>query len=209
MRVTIRLFILLALALGVFGQYGDASAAEVVRTSGLTAITYVSGTDPTGCIYTSIFVQGIHWLYKNPPGPGEATSTVYLSIYQADYCTGQTVYIYTTREVPVGQEALVTDKKLGWTALNTTITAFNLATQSNVEVALDLTWTATGPLVVDKIDYKDNTPHCHWMMRLKSPSREAEVSGTITYGGTTMTLDSSWNAQIRSFKAGELTVGCE
>jgi hypothetical protein len=207
MRLAIRLFILLALALGVFGQYGDASAAEVVRTSGLSAMTYFSGTDPTGCIYTSVFVQGIHRLYKNPPGPGEATSIVYLSIYQQDYCIGQTVYIY--RDVPVDQGALVIDKKLGSTTLNTTTTALNLATQSNVAVALDLTWTATGPLVVDKIDYKDNTPHCHWMMRSKGPSREAEVSGTITYGGTTITLDSSWNAQMWSFKAGELTVGCE
>jgi hypothetical protein len=207
MRVTIRLFILLALALGVFGQYGDASAADVVRTSGLSAMTYFSGTDPTGCIYTSVFVQGIHHLYKNPPGLGEATSIVYLSIYQQDYCIGQTVYIY--RDVLVDQGALVIDKKLGWTTLNTTITAFNLATQSNVEIALDLTWTATGSLVVDKIDYKDNTPHCHWMMRSKGPSREAEASGTITYGGTTINLDSSWNARIWSFKAGNLTIGCE
>jgi hypothetical protein len=207
MRVTIRLFILIGLALGVFGQYGAASAAEVVRTSGLSAMTYFSGTDPTGCIYTSVFVQGIHALYKNLPGPGEATSIVYLSIYQQDYCIGQTVYIY--REVPVDLGALVIDKKLGWTTLNTTITAFNLPTQSNVEIALDLTWTATGPLVVDKIHYKDNTPHCHWMMRSKGPSREAEASGTITYGETTINLYSSWNAQIWSFKAGNLTIGCE
>lgn len=207
MRVTIRLFIFLVLALGIFGQYADASAAEVVRTSGLTAVTYFSGIDPTGCIYTSVFVQGIHRLYKNPPGPREATSTIYLSINQTDYCTGQAVYIYTG-DVMVDQGTLIIDKKLGWTTLNTTITAFDIAAQSNVEIALDLTWTATGPLVVDKIDYKDNTPHCHWMMRLKSRSREADVSGTITYGGTTMTLHSSWNAQIRSFKAGELTIGC-
>lgn len=207
MRVTIRLFILLGLALGVFGQYGDASAADVVRTSGLSAMTYFSGTDPTGCIYTSVFVQGIHRLYKNPPGPGEATSIVYLSIYQQDYCTGQSVYIY--KDVPVDQGELSIDKKLGWTTLNTTITAFNVMTQSNVEIALDLTWTAAGSLVVDKIDYKDNTPHCHLMMRSKGPSREAEASGTITYAGTTINVDSSWNALIWSFKAGELTVGCE
>lgn len=207
MRVTIRLFILLGLALGVFGQYGDASAADVVRTSGLSAMTYFSGTDPTGCIYTSVFVQGIHRLYKNPPGPGEATSIVYLSIYQQDYCTSQSVYIY--KDVPVDQGELSIDKKLGWTTLNTTITAFNVMTQSNVEIALDLTWTAAGSLVVDKIDYKDNTPHCHLMMRSKGPSREAEASGTITYAGTTINVDSSWNALIWSFKAGELTVGCE
>ena len=207
MKVTIRLFILLALALGVFGQSQVATAAEVVRTSGLSAMTYFSGTDPTGCIYTSVFVQGIHRLYKNPPGPGEATSIVYLSIYQQDYCIGQTVYIY--REVPVDQGALVIDKKLGWTTLNTTITAFNVITQSNVEIALDLTWTATGSRVVDKIDYKDNTPHCHWMMRSKGPSRQAEASGTITYAGSTINVDSSWNALIWSFKAGELTIGCE
>lgn len=207
MRVTIRLFILLGLALGVFGQYGDASAADVVRTSGLSAMTYFSGTDPTGCIYTSVFVQGIHRLYKNPPGPGEATSIVYLSIYQQDYCTGQSVYIY--KDVPVDQGELSIDKKLGWTTLNTTITAFNVITQSNVDIVLDLTWTATGPLVVDKIDYKDNTPHCHWMMRSKGLSRQAEASGTITYAGTTINVDSSWNALIWSFKAGELTVGCE
>ena len=207
MRVTIRLFIVLGLALGVFGQDGDASAAEVVRTSGLSAMTYFSGTDPTGCIYTSVFVQGIHRLYKNPPGPGEATSIVYLSIYQQDYCTSQSVYIY--KDVPVDQGELSIDKKLGWTTLNTTITAFNVMTQSNVEIALDLTWTAAGSLVVDKIDYKDNTPHCHLMMRSKGPSREAEASGTITYAGTTINVDSSWNALIWSFKAGELTVGCE
>ena len=207
MRVTIRLFILLALALGVFGRYGDASAAEVVRTSGLSAMTYFSGTDPTGCIYTSVFVQGIHRLYKNRPDPGEATSIVYLVIHQQDYCTGQSVYIY--KEVPVDQGELSIDKKLAWTTLNTTITAFNVITQSNVDIALDLTWTATGPLVVDKIDYKDNTPHCHWMMRSKGLSREAEASGTITYAGTTINVDSSWNARIWSFKAGELTIGCE
>ena len=207
MRVTIRLFILLGLALGVFGQYGDASAAEVVGTSGLSAMTYFSGTDPTGCIYTSVFVQGIHALNKNPPGPGEATSIVYLVIHQQDYCTGQSVYIY--KDVPVDQGELSIDKKLGWTTLNTTITAFNVMTQSNVEIALDLTWTAAGSLVVDKIDYKDNTPHCHLMMRSKGPSREAEASGTITYAGTTINVDSSWNALMWSFKAGELTVGCE
>lgn len=207
MRVTIRLFIVLGLALGVFGQDGDASAAEVVRTSGLSAMTYFSGTDPTGCIYTSVFVQGIHALNKNPPGPGEATSIVYLVIQQQDYCTGQSVYIY--KDVPVDQGELSIDQKLGWTMLNTTITAFNVITQSNVDIALDLTWTATGPLVVDKIDYKDNTPHCHWMMRSKGPSREAAASGTIIYGGTTIILDSTWNAQIWSFKSGNLTIGCE
>jgi hypothetical protein len=63
MKVTIRLFILLALALAIFGQSQAATAAEVVRTSGLSAMTYFSGTDPTGCIYTSVFVQGIHRLY--------------------------------------------------------------------------------------------------------------------------------------------------
>lgn len=207
MKVTIRLFILLALALAVFGQSQAATAAEVVRTSGLSAMTYFSGTDSTGCIYTSVFVQGIHRLYKNPPGPGGATSIVYLVIHQQDYCTGQSVYIY--KDVPVDQGELSIDKKLGWTTLNTTITAFNVITQSNVDIALDLTWTATGPLVVDKIDYKDNTPHCHWMMRSKGPSRQAEASGTITYAGSTINVDSSWNALIWSFKAGELTVGCE
>jgi hypothetical protein len=207
MKVTIRLFILLALALAVFGQSQAATAAEVVRTSGLSAMTYFSGTDSTGCIYTSVFVQGIHRLYKNPPGPWGATSIVYLVIHQQDYCTGQSVYIY--KDVPVDQGELSIDKKLGWTTLNTTITAFNVITQSNVDIALDLTWTATGPLVVDKIDYKDNTPHCHWMMRSKGPSRQAEASGTITYAGSTINVDSSWNALIWSFKAGELTVGCE
>ena len=207
MKVTIRLFILLALALAVFGQSQAATAAEVVRTSGLSATTYFSGTDPTGCIYISVFVQGIRKLYKNPPGPGEATSIVYLVIHQQDYCTGQSVYIY--KDVPVVQGELSLDKKLGWTTLNTTITAFNVITQSNVDIALDLTWTATGPLVVDKIDYKDNTPHCHWMMRSKGPFREAEASGTITYAGTTINVNSSWNARMWSFKAGELTIGCE
>jgi hypothetical protein len=117
------------------------------------------------------------------------------------------VYIY--KDVPVDQGELSIDKKLGWTTLNTTITAFNVITQSNVDIALDLTWTATGPLVVDKIDYKDNTPYCHWMMRSKGLSRQAEASGTITYAGSTINVDSSWNALIWSFKAGELTSGCE
>lgn len=211
MKRTIRLFIIIALALAVFGQYTAASAAEVIATKGLTAYTLFS--ESSACTYKAIVIQGMDKLYKNPPGPGEATSTVYVHIDQWDSCTGEALFV--SGYAPLDEEAFVVDKKLGWTRLDATasIPGYKVVgtsvTPTNIEVDLDLAWTATGPLIPDKYNYTDHTPFCHWISRGKGQAREAEISGTFTYDGTTLTSDPSWYAQIFSFKAGELTVGCE
>lgn len=205
MKLTIRLFILIALLLGMFGQYTAVSAADVFMFNGLTANAFFNDWD--GCVQTSFFLGGIDRLDKTPPGPGEAASTGYLSIYQVDWCSTEGEYIYG--QFPIDEDGFVVDKKLGWASLDTTVTVWDVYTQSNIEVDLNLTWTATGPLVPTKTKITDNTPHCHWIVNGKRLQREADLSGTITYGDTTWTPDTSWNASISSFKTGQLTVGCE
>lgn len=211
MRLTIKLLLLIVLMLGTFGQHTNVAAAEVIRNRALSAFAYSSGMDPTGCISTEWFVQGIDQIYKNPPGPGESTSTVYLQIIQYDYCAGPTPVntVSITASVPVDEEAVVVDKKLGWATIDTTISVYNYATQSYIAVDLDLTWSATGPATLERNEYKENTPHCHWMMRSKGLTSRATISGTISYGGATLTVNPSIFAAITSTKSGELTVGCE
>ena len=207
MKTTIKLLAAIILVLATFGQTSAASAADVYKNNGTGANAYFSSLDETGCVITDVYVDTLDYGFKNPPGPAEKASYVYMTISKYDVCTGESL-LYAEGFTSLGESELQVSSKQDRATLTATVNVYDWASDSSFDVWVDLTWTGSGPLSRQKTHNQYKVPGCHIVERFTSMSREAQASGTVSDGSTNFTPEPSWWANIFAFKNGVVYVGC-
>ena len=204
MKTTIKLMAVLAMLLASLSQPIAVFAAESIQYSGMGADAYFSHTD--GCISTDTFVQGLDFQYKKPPA--EPQSYVYLTVSQYNSCTGESI-MYVEGFTWVSESDFQVSQKQNTATLTATVTGYDWETQSNVELYVDLTWTAGGSVTRMKTSNHYKLPGCHIHEKFTQLTRTGVASGSVSDGEMNFTPEPSWSASVWEFKIGSVDVGCE
>ena len=203
MKTTIKFVAVFAMLLASFSQPIAARAAESTQYSGMGADAYFSQID--GCINTDAFVQGLDFQYKKPPA--EPQSYVYLTVSRYNNCTGEPI-LYVEAFGWVSESDFQVSQKQDTATLTATVTGYDWVSQSNVELSVDLTWTAEGPFTRTKTNNHYKFPGCHINEKFTQMTRTGVASGSVSDGETNFTSEPSWSASIWEFKSGSVEVGC-
>ena len=203
MKTVIKVVAVLAMLLVSFSQPIAALAAESIQYSGMGADAYFSDTD--GCINTDTFVQGLDFQYKKPSG--EPQSYVFLTVSQYNSCTGESI-LYVEAFGWVSESDFQVSPKQDTATLTATVTGYDWVSQSNVELSVDLTWTAEGPATRMKTNNHYKFPGCHINEKFTQLTRTGVASGGVSDGEMNFTPQPSWSASVWEFKSGSVEVGC-
>src|SRR5688572_1968585 len=209
MRTTIKLLAIFALMLGTFSQHTAASAEAPQKTFEVSAS--FTSTDPSGLIVTHVDVFAFEPVSLGKPGESSSESAVFLLITQIDAQTGTELMRVNATVFGLAEQDLQISPNLDSATLNTTITVRDRISGTSFEVSINLTWTATGSRIITNLNFRDITPgpSCNEIENGRRATREAEASGTISFGGTVFNLGPSSQAFIH-LSSGSLTkvVGC-
>ncbi|HEX5941166.1 MAG TPA: hypothetical protein VFY66_02760 [Anaerolineales bacterium] len=203
MKTAIKVGAVLAMLLVSFSPPIAALAAESTQYSGMGADAYFSSVD--GCINTDTFVQGLDFQYKKPSG--EPQSYAYLTVSQYNSCTGETL-MYVEGLTWVSESDFQVSPKQDTATLTATVTGYDEVSQSNVELSVDLTWTAEGPVTRTKTSNHYKFPGCHINEKFTQMTRTGVAFGSVSDGETNFTPEPSWSASVWEFKSGSVDVGC-
>jgi len=204
MKTAMKVVAVLAMLLVSFSQPIAALAAESIQYSGMGADAYFSNID--GCINTDTFVQGVDFQYKKPSG--EPQSYVYLTVSQYNSCTGESI-MYVEAFGWVSESDFQVSPKQDTATLTATISGYDWVSQSNVELTVDLAWTAEGPVTRMKSNEHYKFPGCHITEKFTQLTRTGVASGSVSDGEMNFTPEPSWSASVWEFKSGSVDVGCE
>ena len=207
MKTMIKLLAVLALALGTFSQHTTASAGSIFHFKGRGAEAFFSTVDPSGCIFTNVFVFASEETFQNPPGPRSASSGTFLFISQFDACVGMQLLAadgFASLADPDFQVA----RKLNSATLSATVNVFDFVTSTSFDVDVNLAWTGAGPLLREHGNFHFQAPGCKFNSHFNRTFRGAEASGSVSDGATNFTPDPSLGASIFSAKNGDVVVGC-
>ena len=204
MKTAIKLASVLAMLLVSVSQPIAALAAESIQYSGMGANAYFSQID--GCINTDTFVQGLDSQYKKPSG--EPQSYVYLTVSQYNSCTGEGL-MYVEAFGWVSESDFQVSEKQDTATLTATVTGYDWVSQSNVELSVDLSWTAEGPVTRMKTNNHYKFPGCHINEKFTQMTRTGVAYGSVSDGEMNFTPQPSWSASIWEFKSGSVDVGCD
>jgi len=203
MKTTIKLMVVLALALATFSQHTIASAGDNFKFSGRFADAFFYSTDGV-CVETFVSVFANKGKFQSPPGPGSTSTFASVWVGQFDSCTGIGFSGYG--DTFPGDGAFQIDRSLTSAALNVTIPVFDGVSWFDADV--NLVWTGTGELSRGTFHSHSKSPGCVINQRWSGSSRPAQASGTVSIEGTNFTPDSSVGATLGSTKSGDLFIGC-
>jgi hypothetical protein len=205
MKTTIRLLVVLALALATFSQYSSASAGDNFKFSGNFADAGFSTAD--GCVVTNVGVFANKGKFQSPPGPGSSGAFADMYIDQYDSCTGAQ-YILAFGGTPLSNDAFQIDRGLNSAVLNATILVFDNVSGTEISVSVNLEWVGIGALNKGTFHSHSKSPGCVINERFSGSSRFAEATGSVSDGVTNFTLNPSGDGHLNSTKSGTLFIGC-
>ncbi len=165
MKTTMKLVLILVLALTVFSEYTSVSGGGGTSNGhfkDLGSDAYFYNTDSSGCLVTQVLIFASQHHFQSPPGPGSAGPFVSLEMYQHDDCTGIQV-LYATGGTTTDLDLQV-DKKLRWATLTARVNVYDDVSQSFKDMYVNLTWTATGPRTHQGFHEHRKSP-CYMMWR--------------------------------------------
>jgi hypothetical protein len=206
MKTMIKLLAVLAIALATFSQHTTASAGGNFKFRGDGADAFFSSTDPSGCIFTDVFIFASDGIFQNPPGPSGASSGTDLFMFQYDACANMVLLDAFGFASLAGPDFQVFGK-LDSATLNATVNMYDYVSDSFFDVFVDLAWMGNGPLVRQSSNSHFNSPGCKIHSRFRGTFRPAEVLGSISDGTTNFTPEPG-GGTISSVKQGDLFIGC-
>ena len=207
MKTTIKLLAVLALALTTFSQHATASAGNVFHFKGHGADAFFSSIDPSGCIFTDVFVQGNEQTFRNPPGQGSTFSGAFVSISQFDACAGTQVLSADGFAELAGPEFQVSGK-FESAVLSATVNVFDHISGTSFDVDVNLTWTGTNVRGRQSSSSHFDFPGCKVNNHFNSTFRFAEASGSVSTETINFTPAPPVSATIFLAKSGDVTIGC-
>jgi hypothetical protein len=150
-----------------------------------------------GCLLTLIQVHTGNSFTQQPSGPPVSGTSASAQIFVLDLCTSTLlVAASNTTDVPTG--SFVVSGNLNTAELHTTFDLFDGAGEPS-PVTIDLAWTGIGDITNDTGNGGTHIPHeCVTNGHVSISSRNADVTGMLSFAGTTYDLASPVNAQLSS-----------
>lgn len=207
MKTTIKLLVVLALALAAFSQHSSASAGGVFKFRGEGASAIFSSVDTSGCVWTDVYVNADEGIFQSPPGRGGASSGVGLFISQYDSCTG-TQLLAAEGFASLGDPDFQVFGRLSSATLSATVNVYDYVSNTSFDIFIDLTWTGTGDVNRQSSHSHFDSPGCKFNSRFIGSFRPAVATGSVSDGLTNYTPDPSLGYDIYSAKSGEVFIGC-
>lgn len=212
MRALIKSLAVLTLSVGsVLAPYSIASAASnqpfIMNLRGPLVNASFSGADPSGCIYTDVFVAANSGTDQQLPG-SVTVGVASVSIYKYDSCTDTTLLDASGLKDTLGAGEFQVSEQLDWASLNTTINVSDIVSGNSFNVNVNVNWTGTGDIVRNHSNTNDIYPGCHIINRWKGSGRDAYASGIVSDGATNFTAATSQYAEIGLVISGSEIIGC-
>ena len=204
MKTTLKLLMVLVLALTTFMQHSSASAASTFKFRDEGAFAFFSSVD--GCILTDVSIFASDSNSQTPPGPGSPSSGTGLFISQYNLCTGEQL-LGAEGFAPLADPDFQISGRFESATLSATVSVFDYVSGNTFDVFVDLTWTGVGSLSREGFKFRSHLPGCKVHTRFRGTFRSAEVSGTVSDGTTNFTLEPGSGA-ISLTKGGDVVIGC-
>jgi hypothetical protein len=203
MRGVIAGFILAA-ALGSNAAAARASVeAFDVRGAGVTADPFFT-RDRGGCVVTSVRLAAFEAVTRRG-GPPVPSPMILLSVYAADECTGE-ILLSADASQALADGDLVVQGDLRRATLATSVGAHDQVCGCTVPIAIDLTWTAIGPVDASRVHERFVSPSGSFSLRSDgSKSRQATAVGTVSDGSTNFARDAIAINRITRYESGTIT----
>ena len=155
----------------------------VCTFKGSTAIVNFFSASADGCVQTNGFLEAMESVTRNPPGPQVAGTTVFVSIFQDDFCAG-TFVDASGQASGVNFQA---DKTLNSASLSGDIPVVDSDSGNTLTVSVNLTWQGVGATskLVDISHFRTQGTiiNNHFV----GTDRAANVSGTLSFGTVSIT----------------------
>jgi len=152
------------------------------------------------CLETemSLFIAERTFTVSQKPTP---QLFAHVALFQFDACTG-TVLRNLSGMTDVA--SFHADTKLAGASVEMALTASDLS--GAVPVNVDVTWSATGPLVHASENYRTRYPGLLFRSSLRGTSRSGSATGTVTIAGESLAFGPSVDASVRRVRAGQVEV---
>lgn len=188
MKTTIRLLATFALVLVTIGQHSIARAENADKA--LYIRSSFETIDSSGCIatHTNVELQDI------------SEPAVWVGIWRDNTCTGDRL-INASGYTYLERSEFEIAGNLDSAAVNTKVTLYDRVSQSSFDVYVDVTWTATTPMIRYVGKNLERSPSyetgmCHWIESQIYHKRDAQASGTVSDGQTNFIPQPSVNAEL-------------
>lgn len=209
MKTTRKLLVVVMLLLIVFGGPSPAYAGGGLGFNFRGPTAFASFLNAEGCTVTDVMVIASENRIQDSPGSPTNVSFASVTIYQYDSCTGTTLLYASGTTNPLSKGELQISKTLGTATLNTTVSVFDEISETNLDLDVSLSWTATGPLTRDKDNVQIHTPGCITNSHFRGRTRIAEAWGNVSAGSTNFTPGTSVRSTyLTSVHSGIVTIGC-
>jgi hypothetical protein len=179
-----------------FAQDATSASAHVYVYNYGIKFAYVYNINVDGCIETDVDIRVDDYIQQEnifPKRVTEAFARVFIS--QFDRCTNSLLLAASSPDDEWGLLLESSDfqvqSHLNMATLDATLTLFDSVTSEYIDVDVDLTWTPTGPIISQNGNYHQDFGLCQIESHGGGSDRPAEVSGTITTGMTSFTVESS------------------
>jgi hypothetical protein len=203
-----RLFLIFALALTALAatSVSGAAGASTLHFSfkGQFAEADFDSVDPSGCVETFVFVEGVNGTVKETGHPA-ASSTAVIVIDQFDFCTS-TETLFAVGETTLAAGEFQIDKMLTTATLNATIEVFDEVSGTSFPVDISVSWAGFGASTTQKDHFQIHGPDFKVNSRFMGTFRDATASGTVSDGTTNFTPEPAVFADMGSVKQGEVDI---
>jgi hypothetical protein len=125
----------------------------------------------------------------------------HVALLQFDACTGTVLHNLSG---VTDQASFHADTKLASASVEMTLTAFDLS--GPVPVHVDVTWSATAPLVHTSENFRTRYPGLLFHSSLTGTSRWGSATGTVTIGDESLAFGPSVDAWVRRVRGGQVEV---
>jgi hypothetical protein len=147
-----------------------------------------SVTDPAGCITTSGFVSAIEHMSQDRPGSRTENSEAVVGIFQWNTCTSE-LLTCTYGSAPIPDDAFSMHGHLASATLNILVEAFDCRSGDTRIVSVEVNWNGEGDVSRQNVTSNLRYPGYYIVSRASSVSRDASLSGSLTFEGSTIALD--------------------
>jgi hypothetical protein len=177
------------------------------KVKGEGAVAHFSTSDDCG--FSQIQVVASDDTIKEGSGKAEGTSTLFLTIFLENFCTG--AFLNTVSVTDLAPEAFVMGDKLGSASVDAMVEIPDCCDPNipPIPLNINLTWTATGPLTKGKSSFTSESPGCKTKVKAQGEGRDAVAVGTITVLGNELASQPSTSGALSTIKQGEMTIGCD
>lgn len=175
------------------------------KGEGVSADWFLYDEVSGNCTYVNVWASGE--LNQQPPGKPQAMRSVMVDVWMSG--PSMDVEIFCWGDIPA--DCLVINKNLDSAILMVTdlqgyMIDYYDYTETEVNLDVNIEWTANGPLMRNSENYRYQSPYGNYNYHYTGKSRDAIAEGTISWDGDSIELGTSEYASIFSGRGGYVEV---